>query len=484
MSRAYKNKDKTTHNKKSRDRSNVNTTSLNNIPRAVVANNSHAENSIENQNNNEYKAITFGGNEEENSAGQSLTVSDEEISGGSDEKVSPSCLAKPYTEDTNESPVFEAHVRTLDLGKHFTYKSHAFIGLRFTEYNPCNRMYVRKYFRIGYGGNIKSKKTRFPYEVQKLDSKLTDDTNQKTMIGFQGKITYEQVKEAINNIRNYFKKYPKYQFFTRNCRIFVKEMAKKLKINNISKMFSSVSPVGAANKIFKNLYKRKYEELNFLALDDNNINYDKFKDDAYSYLNDEKFNKKLENKVNKQKSKIYKKFKKDPNFKKYLKTRNIKTKKDIDRILGDYLIISGKDNDIERELDSFKETFIERYENKTKIKPIKEKISKIQELIYKCKALNEDSNQVYNKIELCDLIIKECQLVKSEIGKKYPYLSLYLVKVINKFKKEILLTQDITSFSVPDSDASLQEESSLSDDFLDRDRYLPQNDNAWLEDWL
>ena len=169
-------------------------------------------------------------------------------------------LITDYSEDVDRPPIFETHVNTSALNQCFMKArgNHAFIGFRFTQYE--NGKYKRKHFKIGCahdGIRVRKNigcglKIVVPFS---FGSALAYEGYHSSAISTQTVINVDQSKRLLDNISLYFKKYPRFNYFTRNCNAFVRTMAKEIGLDNIVKLHNTRSPASAANRISKELSK-------------------------------------------------------------------------------------------------------------------------------------------------------------------------------------------------------------------------------------
>lgn len=165
---------------------------------------------------------------------------------------------QPYPEDVNLPPVFETHVNMeADLLGTHAFKpprEHAFLGFRFTEYNPKQNSFERKFIRIGFG-------TRDDEENNY--SNIMNDTESNRVVSSYTQINYEQLKKGYNSIQPYFDKYPKYNYLSRNCNTFVKSIAGSIGLGSISKLHSTSASLAGDSILMSSMNPGIYPKTTF-----------------------------------------------------------------------------------------------------------------------------------------------------------------------------------------------------------------------------
>ena len=161
-------------------------------------------------------------------------------------------ISRNYSEDVAKPPVFETFINTKIRSPRFSifdFKQHAYLGLRYTtlEKGTNNEFrYERHRMLIGFcAGN--------PAGGLSFKSRVDTSCNQSTLAS-QTSIPIIKVPQLFSNIVNYFNTY-KYSLLSRNCNVFVKNMAKSIGLDNIAKLHSSISPSISANKVLSTMVK-------------------------------------------------------------------------------------------------------------------------------------------------------------------------------------------------------------------------------------
>lgn len=161
-------------------------------------------------------------------------------------------ISKNYSEDIAKPPVFETFINTQKRNPRFSifdFKQHAYLGLRYTTLEKGTNdefRYARRRMFIGFGGGKPA--GGFSYE-SRVDTRCNEST-----LASQTSIPIIKVPQLFSNIVNYFNTY-KYRLLSRNCNVFVKNMAKSIGLDSIANLHSSISPSISANKILSTMVK-------------------------------------------------------------------------------------------------------------------------------------------------------------------------------------------------------------------------------------
>ena len=164
-----------------------------------------------------------------------------------------SAMSSDYkNEDIAKPPVFETFISTKKRSPRFPLLGfqHAYLGLRYTELREKGGSgeleYARRRLRIGFGGG--EKVGIFTLESG-ADNLYCDST-----VASQTSIPITKVPQLFSNIVSYFNTY-NYSLLSRNCNIFVKNMAKSIGLDHIAKIYSSISPAISANRMVSTMVK-------------------------------------------------------------------------------------------------------------------------------------------------------------------------------------------------------------------------------------
>ena len=199
--------------------------------------------------NDPKKIVSFSFGDDNTGKENVFKLPDRQITAGDGSSISLSRSSKVYYEDVNKPPIFESN---LDVNKFapLTTFQHAYMGLRYTEYDKKNKRYTRKFFRVGFIG-MDHDHLMLNLFNKKFLSGIRSETNETSSVSTQTPISASQVKHLVDNIYIYFKRYKYYQFYTRNCNTFVKEISKSIGLNNISSLHNRIAPSLVANKAAK-----------------------------------------------------------------------------------------------------------------------------------------------------------------------------------------------------------------------------------------
>ena len=195
------------------------------------------------------KIVSFSFNDNNTDEQNTFRLPDRAITSGSGSSLYLSKASRPYYEDINKPPIFESNLIVNKFAPLSTYQ-HTFIGLRYTEYDKKNKRYTRKFFRVGFAG-MDYDHLMLTLFNKKSPAEIRCQTDDRTSVSTQTPISVSQVKRLVDNIYVYFRKYKYYQFYSRNCNTFVKEIASSIGANNISSFHDSVAPSSVANKASK-----------------------------------------------------------------------------------------------------------------------------------------------------------------------------------------------------------------------------------------
>lgn len=184
-------------------------------------------------------------------------------------------VMKDYNEDIDKPPVFETHIRLENrLNKKFAIadaSQHAFVGLRLTIYDPNDPSapFKRKCFRIGYEHYHPDNSVLRFFLNGKYESVARNEINTCATISTQTSISSDKAIDLIHNMYLYFKKYPYYQLYSRNCNTFVREMAKSIDLNSIASLHNKISPATVGHNMSKMVSKGKNLDKIFAEFDGN-----------------------------------------------------------------------------------------------------------------------------------------------------------------------------------------------------------------------
>lgn len=195
------------------------------------------------------KIVSFSFNDNNTDEQNTFRLPDRAITSGSGSSLYLSKASRPYYEDINKPPIFESHLDVGSFAPLSTYQ-HTFIGLRYTEYDKKNKRYTRKFFRVGFAG-MDYDHLMLTLFNKKSPAEIRCQTDDRTSVSTQTPISVSQVQRLVDNIYVYFRKYKYYQFYSRNCNTFVKEIASSIGANNISSFHDSIAPSSVANKASK-----------------------------------------------------------------------------------------------------------------------------------------------------------------------------------------------------------------------------------------
>ena len=195
------------------------------------------------------KIVSFSFKDDNTDEKNTFRLPDRAITSGNCHTIHLSQSSQTYYEDVNKPPIFESHLAVGSFAPFSTYQ-HAFMGLRYTEYDKENKRYTRKFFRVGFAG-LDHDHMIGTFLNKKSPSDVVCETNHSASVSTQTPISVSQVKHLVDNIYIYFRKYKYYQLYTRNCNIFVKEIANSIGVNNISSLHDRIAPSLVANKASK-----------------------------------------------------------------------------------------------------------------------------------------------------------------------------------------------------------------------------------------
>mgnify|MGYP004494571195 CR=1 FL=1 len=197
------------------------------------------------------KIVAFSFNNNATDEESTFRLPDRQITAGDGSSLSLSQSSKIYYEDVNKPPIFESNLGVNKFAPLSTYQ-HAFMGLRYTEYDKENKRYTRKFFRLGYFGLDHSHMVQAIFN-KKFPAEIRCQTDDSSSVSTQTPISASHVKRLVYNIYIYFRRYKYYQFYTRNCNTFVKEIADSIGVNNVSSLHDHIAPSLVANNAAKSI---------------------------------------------------------------------------------------------------------------------------------------------------------------------------------------------------------------------------------------